>query len=413
MHDDERGPPGGRLLQGCFLPEGTGEEWTGREVVLVGRFASMPRAEVRAWLAGRGATWTRLPREGTDRVIVGQGGPPLGRDGRPARALRLALELQERGRGPRILSEQEWLADHVDPDGPGPGLERLYTTGQLARVLGVPAPRLRAWVRQGLLRPARRVARLEYFDFREVASARALEQLTRAGVRPAELRRGLEALARWLPTAELSLAQLERIERGPVTVRLEDGRLAEPSGQLRLGFEEAPEGAVPVDPSAAGEGPALRDGEAWFERGLEAEEDGDLDAAARAYEEALRLDGLDPAICFNLGNVLYSSGRAAEAAHRYLQAAETDPEYVEAWNNLGNVLAELGQAENAVRAYRCALEVSPTYPDAHYNLAEALAGLGRLEEAREHWRAYLAQDPFSRWARRVRERLARLDEPSP
>jgi len=237
------GQGAGSTCEPASTPELFAEDrasWQGVTVVLVGRLASMSRDEARQRLEQAGALVRDEVNVETDVVLVGQGAPPLGRDGRPARSLRTAQELLgEQGDRPRILREEEWLRGQTRLPGaaPGaPGLERLYTTEQLARILSLPASRLRRWMRLGLLRPARRVRRLAFFDFREVASARTLEQLTEQGVRTADIRRGLEELAAWLPGTEATLAQLQQLEGGTVGVRLEDGRVAEPNGQLRLGF---------------------------------------------------------------------------------------------------------------------------------------------------------------------------------
>ena len=95
------------------------------------------------------------------------------------------------------------------------------------------------------------------------------------------------------------------------------------------------------------------------------------------------------------------------AAHRFGQATELEPEYVEAWNNLGSTLSDMGKPDSAIAAFERALELEPHYADAHFNLAETIANLGEYERARKHWRAYLELDPASSWADVVRERLRR------
>ena len=139
---------------------------------------------------------------------------------------------------------------------------------------------------------------------------------------------------------------------------------------------------------------------------MRAEDDGDLESAIASYHEALLTGGPDAEICFNFGNALYGLDRAGEAAQRFMQAAEIEPDYVEAWNNLGNVLAELEQFDASVRAFERAIAVGPTYADAHFNLAQTFEILGRSGDACEHWNACLRQDPNSTEADYVRARLA-------
>jgi tetratricopeptide (TPR) repeat protein len=381
----------------------TADGLTGREVAVTGRLASMTHDEAQRRIAAAGGRWVAEPRAGTAFLVVGEEGWPLRDDGQLTRALQEAERLQRRGAGPRILAEHEFLAllgANADP-----GVHRLYTTAQIARMLDVPQPRLRAWMRSGLIAPVRTQRRLCFFDFAQVASAKALCALSARGASAARVRRSLEQLRGWLPQAERALPQLEAIERGgPLLVRLADGRLAEPSGQLRLDFAAPAEERAP-DAHA----PAPRTLEQWFERGIAAEEAGRLEEAAAAYHEAMLAGGPQPEICFNLGNTLFALGRTAEAVQRFAQATELDRDYVEAWNNLGNTLAEIGRTDEAVRAYRRALAIEPHYADAHYNLAQTLASAGDRAGAGEHWRAFLAHDPNSAWAREVREQLASLE----
>jgi len=381
------------------------ESLVGAEIALTGRLASMSHDEAARRLVEARAELVPMPRRSTSYLVVGQDGPPLGEDGRLTHSLRRALELRQEGAALRIVGEEE-LLELLGLDEQGEGLRRLYTTEQLARILDIAPARIRAWVRHGLIEPARVVRRLCFFDFRQVASARRLRGLTANGVTPTRIRRSLERLSAWMPQARGSLAQLETIEEGGVlVVRTTDGGLAEPSGQRRLDFDpagrEEPQGAL-LDPH-----PPQDAGELWFERAVAAEEQGDLAGAVDAYRRSLAEGGPLPEILFNLGNSLYAMQRKADAAQYLARATEVDPEFVEAWNNLGNALSESGETGPAIDAFHRALELEPAYADAHYNLAETFAAAGRIGEARTHWKAYLLQDPTSRWADVVRERLER------
>ena len=66
----------------------------------------------------------------------------------------------------------------------------------LSRLLDVPVRMIRRWARLGLIRPVRRVCRLPYFDYREVASARRLAMLLDQGVAADVLERSLTELSR-------------------------------------------------------------------------------------------------------------------------------------------------------------------------------------------------------------------------
>ncbi len=305
----------------------------------------------------------------------------------------------------------------------GDAVVSRFTTAQLARILDLPPSEIRRWVRTGLLRRARGEGRSASFDFRDVATSRAVAALTRAGVSTRRLKRSMRQIGEWLPGADDVLPRLEAAgDGGGVRVRLRSGEAAEPSGQLLLDFAAEVDGSRPAEErivelrpqSGSGGRPgteALPDpdgAEAWFDAGVHADEAGAHEQAVDAYEQAIERGADSAEVHYNLGNSRYALGRAAEAASSYLRAVEREPDYVAAWNNLGNALIDTGSPAEAVDAYRRALALDPHYADAHSNLAEACAQLGRTEEAREHWQAYLRADPHSTWAEQVRRKLFSL-----
>ena len=384
-----------------MTPTTEGTPLEGLAVTITGRLASMSREDAIERVIEAGGTYAQGPSEDTALVVYGAGGPPLGEDGRPTQAIELARRLQAQGASIRVIPEQEFL-DLLGLHEHQADLHRHYTTEQLGRILGVPNELIRSWVRHGLIRPVRTIGRLHWFDFQQAGNARSLLELARSGVRPGRIRKSLEQLSGWMQDTEHSLAQLAALESGgPLLVRLQDGRLAEPTGQLRLAFE------APPDPRPALPRVGLGADE-WFERGVSCEEHGLLEQAVEAYRQALLAGGRKAEVCFNMGNTLYALGRKQEAVRELEQATCAEPDYVEAWNNLGNVLCDLGRADEARAAYGRALAIAPDYADAHYNTAELLFTGGDLDGSRRHFQAYLSLDPGSSWAEVVRRRLAEL-----
>ena len=344
-------------------------------------------------------------------LVVGEGALPLTRDGTLTTDLRRA-RVMERARtlGAVIVSERDFLvrlglgrltsSGEADDEGP-----RLYTTATLTDLLEVPPARVRAWVRAGLVRPAKVEHGVWHFDFRQVSAVKTLDHLIRSGVQPGRIRRSLQRLRRWLPEAQQSLDQLALLERnGQLLVRLEQGDLAAADGQLQLDFAAEGEGDAPapmrlyadVVPSTA---------ERWIAQGVEQERAGYLAEAAESYRQALQLGGPDAQVCFDLANVLAAQGQKREAMERYLQAVEVDRDFGDAWNNLGVLLCAIGRREAACTAFRRAIAANPNDARAHYNLADVLDDLRLRAEAAEHWRQYLRYDAGSEWAAYARERL--------
>jgi tetratricopeptide (TPR) repeat protein len=228
--------------------------------------------------------------------------------------------------------------------------------------------------------------------------------LAASGVGTDRVRRGVALLKKFMPDLEQPLERLAQLATtdGRLLVRLEDGDLAEPDGQLHFEFGSA--GAT-APASTLRIAPGPRTAADWLAQGLEQEQEGFLQEAAASYREALLAGGPDAQTCLNLANVLRALGSRPQALERYAQAVETDPRFVDAWNNMGTLLVELGRADDAVAAFRRALDAEPEDARSHYNLADTLDDLGRTAEAAPHWRAYLRHDPSSEWGRHARRRL--------
>ena len=70
------------------------QELRGLRVSITGRLASMSRDEACARIAAAGGQYDATPSADTALLVVGQGGPPLGEDGRLTRSLRAARGLE-------------------------------------------------------------------------------------------------------------------------------------------------------------------------------------------------------------------------------------------------------------------------------------------------------------------------------
>jgi tetratricopeptide (TPR) repeat protein len=348
-----------------------------------------------------GGHYSRWMSRAVSVVVVGHQEWPLTGHGRLRETLRDARRLMSHERQRvRVLSEDEFLSalglEHYRQN-----IQRLYTTSTLTELLGVPREKLRGWVAAGLLRPAKVEYGVHYFDFRQASSAKRLVELVRSGMTVRRLNVVLEQMRRWLPEASEPLEQLAVIEnKRHLLMRLEDGELIEPDGQLHLDFTTGGDG----DTFKLMPGP--RTARDWFVQGVEQEREGYLAEAAESYRQALLIGGPDADACFNLANVHKAQGKRERAMERYFQTVEIDNKHVRAWTNLGMLLVELGRPADACAAFQKAIAVDPTHSMPRYNLAATLDDLHKWAEAAEHWRAYLRYDQTSECAAYARRRVA-------
>jgi tetratricopeptide (TPR) repeat protein len=121
-----------------------------------------------------------------------------------------------------------------------------------------------------------------------------------------------------------------------------------------------------------------------LERGALALRDGELDAAERAFDEALRAaeNDRERALAHNkraLVALARGDRPAAEAALG--EALSVFPACVPAMVNSGNLLLEDGDVAGAITRFEAAILLDPDYPEAHHNLGVAFRRAGRRSDA--------------------------------
>lgn len=107
-------------------------------------------------------------------------------------------------------------------------------------------------------------------------------------------------------------------------------------------------------------------------------------------------------------DVLFESGRFAEALPVYRQAVAEDPKDADSWMDLGLTLAQLGRAEEAIEPLTAATRIQPGYQRAWLSLGFVLRGAGRVDEARAALSKAVAIDPASGLAQEAKSMLAGL-----
>jgi len=137
--------------------------------------------------------------------------------------------------------------------------------------------------------------------------------------------------------------------------RLAPGRASTPKSGV--------DAARSADPSA----------EQWLEKGMQLEQQGQMDEALRCYESALERRPELARAHFNRGNILLDHGDSAGALAAYAKAVEYKPDSAAAHYNMGNAQLRLGNPEAAIEAYRQAVTLKPDFADAHAALEAAFA----------------------------------------
>lgn len=268
-----------------------------------------------------------------------------------------------------------------------------YATRDVAALLGLSAAQVRSYIRDGFLSPAQG-ARGEYrFSFQDLILLRTAKGLLAAKVPRRRIRLALQKLQQQLPEGRPLTGVRITAQDHQVVVR--DGHeLWDPaSGQILLDFDVAElqrkaSTLVPVtdsrkqkkEPSTA---------EAWFEQGVELEEE-DSEGAIDAYRRALDLEPDLPEIWLNLGRLLHERGELAEAERCYRQAVEIDPDEPVSFFDLGVALQDQERFAEAAATYEQALALDDSFADAHYNLATVYESLGERQAAFRHLKTYKA-----------------------
>ena len=118
--------------------------------------------------------------------------------------------------------------------------------------------------------------------------------------------------------------------------------------------------------------------------GLQHSKDGHRERAIELYERAVKVKPHDVEAHHNLGAVLASMGKLAEAEGHFIAALELNPKNLSARNHLSRVYFETGKLDLAERHTRLALDRAPHHPDVAIRLGEVLLAQGRLPECIAH-----------------------------
>lgn len=277
-----------------------------------------------------------------------------------------------------------------------------YSRTDLLRILRLTQRQLHAWEKAGL------VAGAEDYSFFDLLQIKKVRDLCAKRVRPAVIRRSLEAMQKQVAGMENPLLEAGAYQSGHRVAFRHAGRLLEPiAGQFMFDF--AGDDKVVTSRPPAGPELVITNVAELFAKGVTLEEDpARQDEALLVYQKVLDMDPNHAAAHINLGTLYYNRQDYAQAEKHYRSAIAIDPRYALAYFDLGNVLDETGRVEEAIATYKAAIQLAPTYADAHYNLALAYEKIREPRKALKHWRTYVRLDTVGPWSVHARHQIQRI-----
>jgi len=120
---------------------------------------------------------------------------------------------------------------------------------------------------------------------------------------------------------------------------------------------------------------------------------GDLISARKKYEAALRVEPEYDAALNNLASILLREGEYTRARDLWLRAVAKNPVDSELRVNLALSYRKTGEPDKSIQSLRKALTLNPKHATAHYLLGEILQEQGDYEEALRAYMGYLESKP--------------------
>jgi tetratricopeptide (TPR) repeat protein len=271
-----------------------------------------------------------------------------------------------------------------------------YTTQDVARMIGVSAGRLRAYLRAGVLSPEKGTRGELRFSFQDLLLLRKAEGLVSQRISPHRVRRALMKLRARL-NDEQPLTGVSLGADGPQVVVHERGaRWQAESGQVLLALDppqtapadETPLVALPTRPTgerSAGGDVVPPTVEEIYELACDLDE-ADPERAESSYRQVIAQAPQHADAHINLGRILHERGELVAAEEHYRHALATRPNDPTASFNLGVSLEDRGHHAEALEAYRRAIAADERNADAHYNAARLYDMLGDYASALRHLR---------------------------
>ena len=264
---------------------------------------------------------------------------------------------------------------------------KLFTSGEVAKILDLPGNRVRSFVRAGFVAPGRGRRKQLEFTFQDLLLLKTAKGLLNSRVPLKNIIRMLSSLKRQLPD-DRHLATIKIYADGRRVVAWDGRAKWQPdSGQFVFNFD-AHNITRNLKISRPAPKPAKEKLTAahWFNVALELETTS-IKEAERAYHQALELDPTMADAHLNLGKLYHDLREWGKAETHYRAAAEHASGDPTPHFNLGVLMEDLKRYQDAVHAYSQALKQDPSFGDAHCNLGLLFESMGDKAKAIVHLRA--------------------------
>ena len=123
----------------------------------------------------------------------------------------------------------------------------------------------------------------------------------------------------------------------------------------------------------------------WDKVGIAYHQLGDLSAAKKSYEKAVKLDSRYADAINNVGTILYSQKNYRGAISRYNRALAITPDAASIWSNLGTAYYARGKYPEMSQAYAKAIQLDPGVFDSHNALGTTMQDRSVADKARYHF----------------------------
>jgi tetratricopeptide (TPR) repeat protein len=130
---------------------------------------------------------------------------------------------------------------------------------------------------------------------------------------------------------------------------------------------------------------ARNDAVMWDKIGIAWHQLGDLNAARKAYEHAIKLDKKYADAINNVGTIFYAEKKYRSAISRYERALRIAPNSASIYSNLGTAWYARGKIDLMVQAYTKALQLDPEVFEKNSMVGTRMMDRGVTDKARYHF----------------------------